>query len=198
MINFPKERGRLSQTEYDFLQAKDRSERMAQSLMKRFKWIKAIRFKGDVKFHPGRNKASAERDAKLGLEVSFGLNMEMTYLDLKNQEKKCEVIFRFKEKPFHNIFFKSYKKNPTIQDLIDQFKNTWIILASGNIPEDPKAYVVAQTKNYPNLCFTPQYDKGKIVKYRIAFGSWAKWVPAKQFDIFGNNSVDEIFERIRK
>lgn len=149
-------------------------------------------------FKGGRRKESVEREIAAGRETSFGLNMELTYLDLKNQEKKCEVIFRFKEKPFHDIFFKSYKKDPTTADLIKQFENTWIILGSGGTPEDPKAYVVAQTKDYSGLCFTPQFDKGKISKYRIAFGAWAKWVPSKQVDIFGKYSIDEIFERIRK
>ena len=174
---------KLGNTERDFLQAKQNAELMAQSLLKKYKWMKSINFLGDTSFRPGRSKASVERDSKLGRETSFGLNMKLVYLNLKNQEKEVEVMFRFKEKPFH--------------DLVEQLKNTWIILGSGNSPEEPKAYVIAKISSYPKLCFTPQYDKGRLVKFRIAFTTWSKWIPAKQYDIFGKSMVDEMIERIR-
>ena len=189
---------KLGNTERDFLQAKHNAELMANSLLKKYKWMKTIKFLGDVEFHPGRSKASVERDSKLGREFSFGLNMELIYLDLKNQEKKVEIMFRFKEKPFRDVFFKSYKKNPTTEDLVEQLKNTLIILGSGNTPDDPKAYVIAKISSYPKLCFTPQYDKGKLVKFRIAFTQWSKFIAVNQISIFGTSLVDEAFERMRQ
>lgn len=189
---------KLSNTERDFLQAKSNAERMSASLLKRFSWMKSFRWKGDATFHPGRRKESVEREAANGKETSFGLNMELTYLDLNNQEKTAEVIFRFKEKPFYDAAFKSYKKNPTTQDLIDQYKHTWIIFASGGTPEDPKAYIVAKLGDYRDLCFTPQTEHGRITKYRMSFARWAKWNSANQVDIFGHLSINERFEQIRR
>ncbi len=189
---------KMSQTEFDFNHAKENCEKMSLSLMKKYRWIRGARFLGDVTFKPGRKKESVELAAKRGVEFSFGLNMELILFDLTNKLKTIEVMFRFKEKSFRDVFFKSYKKNPTTDDLVEQLRNTWIILGSGNMPEDPSAYVVAKISDYPRLCFTPQLDKGKVVKYRISFGQWSKWVPAKQYDIFGNLTIDEMFERMRK
>lgn len=188
---------KLGRIESDVLQAKENAEKMANSLLKKYLWMKSFRFLGDVTFTPGRSKESVERDVKSGKETSFGLNMELLYLDLKHREKKTEVLFRFKEKPFVDVFFKSYKQNPTVKDLVDQLRNTWMILGSGGIPELPKAYIVAKISDYPELCFTPQHDHGKIVKYRISFARWSKWIPSNQIDIFGKNTVDEMIGRIR-
>ena len=85
---------KLGQTEQDFNRAKENCERMANSLIKKYKWIKVVRFLGNVDFKPGRSKAEAEQDVKKGKETSFGLNMEMTYLDMYMKEKKTEVMFR--------------------------------------------------------------------------------------------------------
>jgi hypothetical protein len=188
---------KMGRIESDVLRAKENAERMANSLLKKYPWMKSFRFIGDTSFTPNRSKKKIEKEVKEGKDVSFGLNMELSLLDMNNKEKRIEILFRFKEKPFFDVFFKSYKENPTIKDLRDQLKNTWMILGSGNTPEEPKAYVVAKIAEYPDICFTPQHDHGRIVKYRINFAKWSKWIPVEQVDLFGVKTIDEMMGRMR-
>ena len=189
---------KLGRTEADFLHARENSERMSQALLKRYSWIKGFRFKGDINFRSSRKKADVERDVAKGKEVSFGLNQEMTYEDFKGNFQKVDVIFRFKELPFYEIYLKSYKRKPTIEDLIEQFKNTWIILGSGNIPEEPKAMIIFKADILPKQCFVPVLEYGKVVKFKVSFSKWLRWVAGKQADIFGDNLVNEMFKKIRR
>lgn len=187
-----------SQRKLDYDEAKDKAERMSKRLLQMFPWIKNIRFKGNAEFQPGKRKAQVVKELAEGKEVSFGLNMEMTYLDLKNMEKTCEIVLRFRDHAFNDINLKSYVDNPTTQDLINQYKNTWLIFASGNTPENPSAFVVAKTSDYHNKCFRLRHENGKVSKVNINFGAWAKWIPVGLKDIFGESLVDQAFDRIRQ
>ena len=188
----------LGRTEADFLKAKSNSERMSQALLKKYPWVKNIRFKGDIGFRSSRKKLDIERDIAKGKEVSFGLNQEMVYEDFKGNFQKTDIIFRFKELPFYEVYLKSYKRKPTIEDLIEQLKDTWIILGSGNVPEEPKAMIIFKAEMLPRQCFVPVLEYKKVVKFKINFAKWIRWVPNHQADIFGNNLVDEMFKKIRK
>ena len=188
----------MGRFETDFLAAKSHAEEMSEMLLKKYRWMRRFRFLGDVAFRPNRTKESVDLAQRRGEEISFGLNMELLYLDLKGQERKTEIIFRFKPKPFYDIYFKPYKKNPTTENLIEQFKNTWVICGSGNIPEAPKAFAVFKVSKLPTGCFAPVHEHGKIIKYKIAFQKYSRWNSTGQIiNLFGGNIIDDLFNQIR-
>ncbi len=185
------------QIEQDFHKAKEITERVIASLQKKYKWMLSFRFKGDISYRPSRRKETIKAAVDRGEEVSFGLNMEMTYLDTQNKERTVDVIVKYKDHPFYDYFFKSYVPEPTIDDLCEQFKNTWIILASGNTPEDPSAFIVTRLGEYPVQCFVDASSKGHRNRWKLAFNKYLKWRPAKQVSIFGETIHNE-FEKIRR
>lgn len=183
--------------ERDFLKAKEITERVANALMKKYSWMISFRFMGDISYHPSRKKETIKAAVDRGEEVSFGLNMELTYLNQLDQECYTEVIIKYKELPFYDVHFKSYVPNPTSDDLIKQFENTWIILASGNTPEDPSAFIVTRLGEYPVQCFVDASAKGHRGRWKIAFNKYLKWKPVKAVSLFGETIANE-FEKIRK
>jgi len=188
----------MGRFETDFLQAKKNAEEMSRTLLKKYSWMEKFRFLGDIAFRPNRTKASVDLARSQGKEVSFGLNMELSYINLLGKEKKAEIIFRFKPKPFYDIYFKPYKKNPTTKNLIEQFKDTWVICGSGNVPEAPKAFAVFKVSKLPTGCFVPCYEHGKIIKYKIAFQKYSGWNSTGQIiNLFGGNIIDDLFGQIR-
>jgi len=189
---------KLGKTEFDFLKAKEVASRAAESLKKKYPWIKDFRFMGDTSFKSNRSKASIKAAVDRGEEVSFGLNMMMTYVDLKGKVRISQVILKFKDHPFYSIVFKSYTEGSTLDDVRKQFENTWVILASGNTPEEPTAYVVAKISDFPAQCFTPIESRSGKERWNIMFNKYIKWKPAKQMSIFGDDVINDEFEKIRK
>jgi len=188
----------MGRFETDFIHAKKNAEKMSQMLLKKYRWMKSIRFLGDIAFKPNRTKESVDLAQSRGEEISFGLNMELSYIDLLSKEKKAEIIFRFKPKPFYDVYFKPYKKNPTTENLIEQFKDTWVICGSGNMPESPKAFAVFKVSELPTGCFVPCHEHGKIIKFKIAFAKWVQWNSTGQIiNLFGGNIIDDLFGQIR-
>lgn len=185
-------------TQTDFELAREKSLQMAESLKKKFPWMKDFRFVGDSGFKPGRKKKAMKKLADEGEEVSFGLNMILTYENEKGETEETEVILRHKDKPFYDIHFKSFVDNPKINNLIAQWEDTWIILFSGGTIGDPKAVIVAKFGEYPAECFVDASHKGHPGRWKLSFAKWLKWVPCNMVDIFGNDPVKEQFEKIRK
>jgi len=183
--------------EKDFLKAKEITERVTASLLKKYPWMKSFRFMGDISYRPSRRKEYIKAAVDRGEEVSFGLNMELTYLDLKGKKRTTEVIVKYKDHPFYDINFKTYTNNPTTDDLIRQFKDTWIILASGGTPEEPTAFLVTKLGEYPVQCFVDASSKGHRNRWKIAFHKYLKWKPVKQVSLFGETIAAE-FDKIRR
>ena len=184
-------------TETDFLQARDKCLQMAEALKKKFDWIIDFRFKGDPNFYASRKKAKMRELEEAGEEISFGLNMVLTYRDKDDIVKETDIVLRHKEKPFYDFYFKAIAENPTVDDLVNQWKNTWFILYSGGTVEEPKAVVVTKFTELHKQCFVSAESKDHRGRFRISFAKWIKWVPFQQVNIFGESS-DLLFERIRK
>jgi len=155
-----------------------------------------FRFKGDIEYHSSRRKEGIKAAVDRGEEVSFGLNMELLYVDKNNDHKITEVIIKYKDHPFYDISFKSYVNNPTVDDLVEQFKGIWIILASGGDPEEPSAFIVTKLGEYPVQCFVDASAKGHRGRWKIAFNKYLKWKPVKGTNLFGE-SITKEFEKIR-
>lgn len=189
---------KIGKTEKDFLEAKNKTLAIADRLIRKYPWILSFRFKGDSDYHLFRKREDMRKIAEEGEEVSFGLNMIMTYLDEKNKERETEVVLRHKDKPFYNIHFKALADNPTKDDLIKQWKDTWIILFSGGTVETPKAVIVAKFGEYPLECFVNASHKGHPGRWKLEFTRFLKWIPFGIIDIFGNDPIKEQFEKIRK
>ena len=187
----------IGKTQADFEGAKNRCFQMAEALKRKFDWILSIRFKGDSSFHASRKKAKMRGLEEAGEEISFGLNMVLTYKDENDIIREIDVVLRHKEKPFYDFYFKAIAANPTVDDLINQWKDTWFILYSGGTVEEPKAVVVTKFTELHKQCFVSAESKGHRGRFKISFAQWVKWVPFKQVNIFGESS-DILFERIRK
>jgi hypothetical protein len=185
------------QIETDFIKAKEITERITAALLKKYKWMKSFRFMGDIEFHPSRRKEGIKAAVDRGEEVSFGLNMELVYLDLNGKECNTEVIVKYKDHPFYDVHFKSYVPNPTPNDLVKQFEDTWIILASGGDPEEPTAFIVTRLGEYPIQCFVDASSKGHRGRWKIAFNKYLKWKPVKSVSLFGD-TIENEFEKIRR
>lgn len=183
--------------EKDFLKAKEITERVTSSLLKKYPWMCKFRFKGDISYRPSRRKEGIKAAVDRGEEVSFGLNMELLYVDQNDDHKVTEVIVKYKDHPFYDISFKTYTNNPTTDDLIKQFKDIWIILASGGTPEEPTAFLVTKLGEYPVQCFVDASSKGHRNRWKIAFNKYLKWKPVKQVNLFGETIAAE-FEKIRR
>ena len=182
--------------EQDFLKAKEITFRVAEGLLRKYRWMKEFRFMGDIEYHPSRRKEGIKAAVDRGEEVSFGLNMELTYLDRNGHPLKTEVIIKYKDHPFYDVSFKSYVNNPSLKDLVEQFRDIWIILASGGDPEEPSAFIVTKLGEYPVQCFVDASAKGHRGRWKIAFNKYLKWKPVKGINLFGESIAKE-FEKIR-
>lgn len=187
---------KLGKTNQDFLKAKETCEKVAACLKKKHDWILDLRFAGDISFKSNRKKASIKDAAEKGEEVSFGLNMIMTYLDEKGKKKETQVIIRHKPKPFYIVALKSYIPNPTRDDLVKQMENVWIYLLSGGTPEKPKAIALTRLDELPIECLT-DYSKSQKGKFGIHFSKWVKYVPIGR-NILGDDNETELFSKLRK
>ena len=187
--------------EEDFLKAKENAENMSKSLLEKFPWIKSFRFKGDSSFTPGRSKEKIKKKAEAGEEVSFGLNQEMIYIDLKGDEKRVDIIMKYKPKPFYSINLKAMSKNPTVEEFINQMKDTWVYLASGGSPENPKSVLITKIDWFPIQCFKLIVEKDSKFKstgrFRINFGKVISWKSVKSIDLFGKRTATEEIKKIR-
>jgi len=192
------EERKLGKTEMDFNEARDKAELMAAYLCLKFSWMKSFRFKGDVGFRANRKKESLRKKEAAGEEISFGLNMILTYEDEEGNIRETDIVLKHKERPFYEIVFTALAKKPTTADLVKQWKDTWLILYSGGTPVNPKAILVTKLGEFPEQCFVKVNEqKVKRGRFRMAFGKWAKWSPAKQVNIFGEG-IDKEFEKIRR
>jgi len=185
---------KLGKIEKDFLEAKEITKRTSEGLKEKFDWIEDFRFAGDISFKPNRTKVSIQEATERNEEVSFGLNMIMTYYDIKKIKRETEVVIKYRVSPFYDIMFKSYIKNSVLADVTKQFKNIWIILASGGTPEAPTAFIVTKLGEYPEQCFTSTTNN----RWKISFNKYLKWKSAKQLSIFGDDMIADEFNKIRK
>jgi hypothetical protein len=192
-----KKRGRF---DMDFEKAKKASLEASEALKKKFDWILDFRWAGDITFKPGRLKSGVKEQADKGEEVSFGLNMIMTYLDEKKKKKETQIVIRHKAKPFYEYTFKSYVPKPTKEDLVKQMEKIWILLESGGTPAKPKAVILTRLGEYPFECIknAEGKKKGHAGQFRIAFAKWAKYTLCDSVDIFGEDPIEALFLKIRK
>lgn len=188
---------KLGKTNKDFLQAKETSLIVAENLKKKHKWILDLRFAGDISFRSSRRKSEIKEAADRGEEVSFGLNMVMTYLDKKNKKKETQIIIRHKPKPFYNVYLKSYVENPTAPDLVKQMDGIWIYLLSGGTPDKPKAIALTRLGEYPPECIADASSKGHKNQFVLHFNKWIKYTLVGT-TILGDDAEVELFEKIRR
>lgn len=184
-------------TAKDFEKTKANTLIIAERLKKRFDWILDFRWAGDITFKEGRRKTDVQAAAERGEEVSFGLNMVMTYLDEKKKKRETQIIMRHKDKPFYSINLKSWVKNPQRSDLVKQMKGVWILLSSGGTIEKPKAIVLTTLGEYKEECLVNAEAKGQAGRFALQFAKWAKFTLCST-NIFGEDAEAKLFEKIRK
>jgi hypothetical protein len=184
-------------TNQDFEMTKEKSLKIAEILKAKHKWILDLRFTGDISFKSGRRKTEIKAAADRGEEVSFGLNMTMTYLDEKNKKRETQIIIRHKDKPFYNVYLKSYIPNPTKEDLIKQMVGIWIYLLAGGTVEKPKAIALTKLGEYPPECIADASAKGQRGRFVLHFNKWIKYTLLGN-TIFGEDAEIELFNKLRK
>lgn len=184
-------------TNQDFDNLKENTETRIKILVKKYDWIKDWRFIGNIAFKSGRRKTEMKKLADAGEEVSWGANILVTYINHKGKERKTCMIMRHKPKPYSHIDLQSWEKNPTMEDLKKQMKDTWIYLTSGGTVENPTAVALSKLGEYDERCLKPTPAKGKQHRFTLFFKKWIKFTLCG-INIFGEDAEAVLLEKIRK
>jgi len=188
-------------TQLDFEYARENSIILAKRLMSKFPWIVNIDFCGDPNFRSGRRKELMKKLYDKGEEISFGLNMNMTYLDFNNIKKQTEVVLKYKPRaPFNYILVKCFVEKATIYDCYEQWKNIWLIPFTGGTVHNPKSVAVVKVGNLnPKLHIRPVKSDKVRGAFRLHFLKYTKWCSLSANSLFPGEGLlsDLLFNSLR-